>query len=520
MTDRYSQYRVERTIGRGATSEVFLAVVAGEHGFEPRVAVKCLRPEARDDVQIDRFIAEVQVTCHLRHPNVVSTIDFGVLDGTPFSVMEYVEGASALELLQLARTKKSNIPPAIALHIVREVAIALDYVHHATDANGVPLRIVHRDIGPQNILVAQTGHVKLADFSVARAVRRPRLTRVGQVRGTLDFMAPEQLKMEQVTPASDLFGLGCVLHALLTGASPMGSDTLRNEVVTGGEAMLDGNLPKDILPIIRRAIRVRPKDRFSGAAEMADACWSALKARAERDPRLETAAWFLSLERTETPTPDTGPRTKIIRFASNTGGVRMFTAKEKKEDKKAAREDEDLDQTAHLQGLDGLDRTTDLPPIGPGMGDGPTALIADVGAETQVPSIVRVSAPSTSSSDEHAAPLMAGPTLTEPPEPPRRSMRGPAIAMFLGVLIGGAIALALVPGDWLGFSNAKPPVEAPSTADLQRRIEALRARNEPTLAPRLAAMERLLATGGPREREQVAAVLTTIEAEIEAKSGG
>lgn len=471
---------------------MYLAVVAGEFGFEPRVAVKCLRPEARDDVQIDRFIAEVQVTCHLRHPNVVSTIDFGVLDGTPFSVMEYVEGASALELLQLARAKKANVPPVIALHIVREVAIALDYVHHATDAKGIPLRIIHRDIGPQNILVAQTGHVKLADFSVARAVRRPRLTRVGQVRGTLDFMAPEQLKMEQVTPQSDLFGLGCVLQALLTGASPMGSDSLRNEVVTGSEALIDGNIPSDIQPIIRRAIRVRPKDRYASAAEMADACWTALKVRANRDPRRETAAWFTSLERTETPTPEAAPRTKVIRLASHTDGVRMFTAKQ----------EEDLDQTTHLQGLEGLDRTTDLPPIGPGMGDGPTALIADAAHEAKAPTVVRVA------SEPDVDPLMVGPTLTETTEP-RRSMKGPALAMFLGVLIGGVIALALVPRPWLGLADP-PAVQAPSALELQQRIAALRARNDPAITARLVALEKMLAAG---ERERVAEALASMESE-------
>jgi serine/threonine protein kinase len=497
VTDRYAQYRVERTLGRGATSEVYLAVVAGEHGFEPRVAVKCLRPDARDEVQIDRFIAEVQVTCHLRHPNVVSTIDFGVLDGTPFSVMEYVEGASVLELLQLARSRRENVPPAIALHIVREVAVALDYVHHATDAKGAPLRIVHRDIGPQNILVATTGHVKLADFSVARAFRRPRLTRVGQVRGTLDFMAPEQLKMEQITSQSDLFGLGCVLHALLVGESPMGSDVQRNEVVTGGEAPVDPTIDSDIQAIIRRAIRVRPKDRFQSAAVMADACWAALRDRADREPRLQTASWITSLERTETPFADAAPRTKLIRLASNTDGVRMFTAKQPRA--------HDLDETKHLGKIPGLDRTTDLKPIGPGMGDGPTSLIAPE-SKPQLDAIV---------AEDIVDPVLGGPTLSEPLDEPRRSMRGPAVAMMLGVVLGGIIALALVPGHWLGLSDPPSVASAPpTTQELMRRIEALRSRNQPALASRLTELERRLATGDAAERRAVATALTTIEREV------
>ncbi len=294
-------YRLRERIGRGATAEVFAGVGVGALGFEKEVAIKRLLPEHVDDeTSMEQFVAEAQLVSQLHHDGIVEVIDFGVWDGLPFQVLELVEGLNLKEALK--RADDTRVPLVVALHVVHEVAVALDYVHHATNEAGKPLRIVHRDINPSNVMVSWTGHVKVTDFGIARAFRRRRYTEAGVVRGTLQYMAPEQLRAEPVSPRTDIFALGCVLHELAAGASPLEETIAREHIVAGRNIDLS-TLPEALQPIVDRATRVRPAERYSRAAELAEACQSILQSLDGRDPRQHTAGWLAELAEDDTTEP-------------------------------------------------------------------------------------------------------------------------------------------------------------------------------------------------------------------------
>src|SRR5687768_422945 len=180
-------------------AEVFEAFVVGDRGFERRVALKRLLPgHAADDAFVRAFIDEARIVSQLHHASIVSVFDFGVLDDEPFLVSEWVDGVDLARLAELAGESGARMPVEIALRIATEVAYALAYAHEARDVEGRLMNIVHRDVSPENILVSWEGDIKLADFGIARAIRRLEETRVGVTKGKLGFMAPEQIKGQDV----------------------------------------------------------------------------------------------------------------------------------------------------------------------------------------------------------------------------------------------------------------------------------------------------------------------------------
>src|SRR5688500_13202456 len=228
MVGTSSRYRVLRPIKRGGIAEVLEALISGGHDFERRVVLKQLLPQyVSDEKVVHAFIDEARIVGQLNHPNIVAILDFGMLDDRPFQVLEHVDGLDLEEIMKLAKGRGERFPPAVALHVTVEVSRALEYAHGAVDREGRPMGIVHRDVSPPNVLISWNGDVKLADFGVARAKRRIEETQVGLTKGTFAFMAPEQAKAAGIDPRADLYALGCVLHWLLSGYSPIEKATGR-----------------------------------------------------------------------------------------------------------------------------------------------------------------------------------------------------------------------------------------------------------------------------------------------------
>jgi serine/threonine protein kinase len=171
------------------------------------------------------------------------------------------------------------------------VAYALSHAHEARGPDGQPLGIVHRDVKPANILVSYDGDVKLGDFGIAFARDRTQRTEVGIAKGTREFMSPEQWMAGEVDARSDVFALGCVLYALLTGQSPMGQ-TRAQELLEGNELALDAQLPEDVAPLIARATRRQKRDRYATAAAMAEALGAALQKRVQQPPKALLQKWM------------------------------------------------------------------------------------------------------------------------------------------------------------------------------------------------------------------------------------
>jgi hypothetical protein len=247
-------YRIEAELGRGGMGVVYRAthVALGA----PR-ALKFISDDlARDPAFRRRFEREARLACRIRHPHVATVLDFGEQDGTPFLVMDLVDGEDLATIL----AREGALAPDRAVALLEQIAGALDAAH----AEG----LVHRDVKPPNILVAAGDRAFLTDFGVSREIASAtELTQADQALGTPQYMAPEQFEGDEVDGRADVYALGCVLHQLLTGRSP-GRGQIYSDLPTVGAEGLDA--------VIRRARARRPEDRHPSAGAFAAAARAAL----------------------------------------------------------------------------------------------------------------------------------------------------------------------------------------------------------------------------------------------------
>ena len=256
-----TRYHTIEPLGSGGMAEVYLA---HDEVLNRNVALKVLsRRYADDDALVERFRSEARSAASLSHPNIVSIYDRGETgDGTYYIVMEYVPGGTLKDWI----LRKGPLPSRTAAAVAIQVAEALEEAHR----NGV----IHRDIKPQNILITESGDVKVADFGIARAASVSAMTETGWILGTVHYVSPEQAMGKPVGPQSDLYSLGIVLYEMLTGEVPYDAE---NPL---GIAMqhVDGHLrpPREVDPSISEginAITVRllakdPEDRYPDAASL------------------------------------------------------------------------------------------------------------------------------------------------------------------------------------------------------------------------------------------------------------
>src|SRR5262249_49253974 len=202
----------ERTLGRGGMATVYLA---HDTMLDRPVVLKVLAEHLADDPEFrGRFLREARLAARLVHPNIVQVYDVGEDERGPFIVMEYVDGETLADELR----RRGRLPPQDVIAAGRQLCYALEAAHAA--------HLVPRDIKPQNILPNVHGTVKLADFGIARSLEGTRHTEVGTVLGTAAYLAPEQARGDEITPAADIYSLGVVLYELMTGKTPFDADTL------------------------------------------------------------------------------------------------------------------------------------------------------------------------------------------------------------------------------------------------------------------------------------------------------
>jgi serine/threonine-protein kinase len=210
-TELNDRYRLDEKIGAGGMSTVYRAY---DPTLERWVAIKLMHRDLSDDPdQLERFRREARAVARLSHPHVVTVIDFGEDDGTPYIVLEYVEG----------ETLKERIRRMGRLPVVEAVAYAIEIGRALTAAHAE--RLVHRDVKPQNVLIDAEGRGKVTDFGIARSLEAHGLTATGRVLGTTDYVSPEQALGKDVTQQSDVYSLGIVLFEMLTGEVPFGADS-------------------------------------------------------------------------------------------------------------------------------------------------------------------------------------------------------------------------------------------------------------------------------------------------------
>lgn len=279
------RYTILGRIAAGGMASVYLARLAdAPAGFSREFALKVIHPHlVQEDGFTARFLQEAQLASRVRHPNVVRTVDAGEDQGYAFMALELIDGVN-LRQLALHRARPFSAPHAAA--IVEMVARGLDAVHEATDAEGDPLRMVHRDISPHNVMLARSGRAILIDLGLARPDRTTGLTQVGVLAGKLPYMSPEQARLEQLDGRSDIFSMGTLLFELVTGELPFG-DTHSAPTMTKLDAcepapirdMLQAHsAPQWIIDIVLACLRPTPQERISTAAGLADAIAQELSA--------------------------------------------------------------------------------------------------------------------------------------------------------------------------------------------------------------------------------------------------
>ncbi|MGE0791021.1 MAG: serine/threonine protein kinase [Sandaracinaceae bacterium] len=270
--DAIGPYRIEHRLAAGGMAEVFVARRLGPHGFKKRVALKRILPQhARDAEFVGMFIDEARLAARLEHPGIVQVFDFGEHGGALFMAMELVEGTTVGRLLRTIAAHRETVPLGPALHIAHEAACALAYAHELTDDDGNPLRLVHRDVSPANLLIDRRGRVKLTDFGIARCRTTTQRTDDGHIRGKLGYMSPEQVVGEEVDAKSDIFTLGVVLAELMI-AEPLfaaGADLdvllqIRNVDLTVLRRA-GTHIPRDVVQLVEWMLSGAREDRPSAA---------------------------------------------------------------------------------------------------------------------------------------------------------------------------------------------------------------------------------------------------------------
>jgi serine/threonine-protein kinase len=280
------RYALERKLGAGGMAVVYLA---HDVRHNRKVAIKVMHPDLAAVVGADRFLREIQTTANLQHPHILPLFDSGLVEGTVFYVMPYLEGES----LRARLAREVQLPVADALRITAEVAAGLDYAHR----HGV----IHRDIKPDNVLF-QDGRAVLADFGIALAQStdgtRIRMTEAGVSVGSPSYMSPEQAAGQQnLDPRTDIYSLGVMLYEMLAGQRPFTGRT--------PQAIFSKVMSEDSPPVVRhrkavpphvdaaisRALEKLPADRWQTVAEFSAALTGGGGAAWWRDSRRSAARW-------------------------------------------------------------------------------------------------------------------------------------------------------------------------------------------------------------------------------------
>jgi eukaryotic-like serine/threonine-protein kinase len=258
-----NRYTLGDPLGSGGMAEVYLA---HDEVLDRDVALKILRDRFAEDKEfVERFRREAQSAAALNHPNIVSVYDRGCSeDGTYYIAIEYVPGGTLKERI----LREGPLEPSTAAELGSQVARALGFAHERG--------VIHRDVKSQNILLAETGEAKVADFGIARAATATTTSRSSLVLGTAGYMAPEQAMGEPVGPESDLYSLGIVLYEMLTGTLPYSAEGpvalamkhVNEPPCSPKEA--NPEVPEALDALTLRLLAKNPEDRYASAAELAE----------------------------------------------------------------------------------------------------------------------------------------------------------------------------------------------------------------------------------------------------------
>jgi serine/threonine protein kinase len=299
------RYPLKRLLGAGGMGVTYLAAYEGSEGFEKQVVVKRLHPNlTHDPMMVDALISEARLAVMLDHPHIVSIYDLLHEENEYSLVMEYIDGCPLSFWMQ----NVEKLEPEIILCVVMQLLLALDYAHKRTDANGQPLHIIHRDISPDNVLLAHNGFAKLTDFGLAKIRNQLDKTQPGTIKGKYGYMSPEQARGQRLDQRTDLYAVGILLYEGLAGRRLYQAEhplRMLQLSATGTIQPLHEVAPQlhpSLIDIVHKALQSDPEQRFQNAWSFYDALevfvlpWSLEKMRRLLEEKLHT---FLAEKRFE-----------------------------------------------------------------------------------------------------------------------------------------------------------------------------------------------------------------------------
>ncbi len=328
--EQFGPYLVYEELGVGGMATVHRAEIHGVEGFSKLVALKRLHPYLTGSPEIvQSFVREARLASQLQHENIAQTYELGKAEGTYFIAMEYVAGPTLTQVIRQCQLAAGTIPLPITLGILRQVCDALDYAHNRVDDSGRALGIIHRDVSPSNIIVSNTGTVKLLDFGIAKVTGRSEAdTPVGIViKGKFDYIAPEYLG-GRLDLRADLFALGVVAHEMLTGRKLFAGEddfqisTLVLEMPIQPPSRWNSSVPNELDHIVLTALQRDPDLRWRSAS-----AFQAALTGMSRDPSrmasnsqiVDWIRWAFSQTRTE----DAGELQRVIDMLDQPSSVQI-----------------------------------------------------------------------------------------------------------------------------------------------------------------------------------------------------
>ncbi len=272
---RFGKYVLLDRVAVGGMAEIFLARQEGLEGFEKTIVIKRIRPHlSNQKAFVTMFLNEAKLAAQLNHPNIVQIYDLGKIGESYFIAMECIDGRDMRRILPKAEAMGMEFPLVYALKVASSVCEGLYYAHQRTDLYGNALRIVHRDVTPENIFVSFDGTVKILDFGIAKAANQIEQTRAGEIKGKISYMSPEQCMGKGLDQRSDIFSLGAVLYEWITGNKLFSGDSevaiLKSisdgRIIPPSEMRPD--LPPEVERILMKALERDRDQRYQTAWEM------------------------------------------------------------------------------------------------------------------------------------------------------------------------------------------------------------------------------------------------------------
>lgn len=325
-THRFGGYELKSLLGIGGMARVYRASRTGPHGFHKDVALKVLDPTATaTQDQIAALTDEARLGGLLRHRNIVATDELGQVGSYYYIAMELVEGWPLDMLIHELRARKESIPRSVVLEILVALCDGLAYAHELAGPDGRPLRIVHRDMKPGNVMIGRNSDVKIMDFGIAKATTNLYMTQAQATRGTPLFMSPEQVMGDELDSRSDLFSMGSILHEMVALQPTFEGEellpVLRAVLDVDIEAATErlGTTWPEIVPVFLRCMKADRAERYASARELRR---DLLAVRERTIPTHELGEWLREIDAWLRP-PETGDLGEVLPGGIEPGEARL-----------------------------------------------------------------------------------------------------------------------------------------------------------------------------------------------------